>query len=321
MKCSFGLLMISLVITPLATAECRLGSGQQPARLALALPAQLQLPAAAGIGQVLFSKQVNGPSLKVSCSQPAPLREGWLHAPGAGNAQPGLLSTSIAGISVRLRPLPGERSGLTWPMSERMLPAGEHRFDSGYELALIKTGPTSAGELRLPAVAAEAYAGSQLIQRLGLTPAVISVGVQQPTCHLEGSSRDTQVNLSVQSWSRFRGLGSQSAAVDFELRLRCQPSTNGRSVQVLAQFEDASGGGATDHLQLAGESSAAGLGVRLMRSDGGLLQLGTTRHNLARVRSGDDFVRIGLRAAYVQIAQSVRPGVARARATVLLSYE
>ncbi|WP_371918938.1 fimbrial protein [Pseudomonas sp. 02C 26] len=126
---------------------------------------------------------------------------------------------------------------------------------------------------------------------------------------MEGASRHTQVDLSVQSWSGFRGLGSQSAAVDFELRLRlrCQPSTKRRSVQVLAQLEDASGGGATDHLQLAGESSATGLVVRLMRSDGGLLQLGTTRHNLARVRPGDDFVRIGLRAAYVQIAQSVRP--------------
>lgn len=88
----------------------------------------------------------------------------------------------------------------------------------------------------------------------------------------------------MQSWSGFRGVGSQSAAVDFELRLRCQPSTKRRSVQVLAQLEDASGGGATDHLQLAGESSATGLVVRLMRSDGGLLQFGTTRHNLARVR-------------------------------------
>ncbi|WP_410524673.1 fimbrial protein [Pseudomonas sp. EZ-C24] len=138
---------------------------------------------------------------------------------------------------------------------------------------------------------------------------------------MEGSSRHTQVDLSVQSWGGFRALGSQSAAVDLELRLRCQPSTKRRSVQVLAQFEDASGGGATDNLQLAGESSATGLVVRLMRSDGGLLQLGTTRHNLARVRPGDDFVRIGLRAAYVQIAQSVRPGVARARATALHSYE
>ncbi|MGG5288773.1 fimbrial protein [Pseudomonas shirazensis] len=321
MKPSFGLFMLSLLITPLAAAECRLDAGQQPARLALALPAQLQLPATAGIGQVLFSKQVHGAPLLLSCSQPAPLREGWLHAPGPGAGQPGLLPSSVAGISVRLRPLPGERSALTWPMSERLLPAGEHRFGGGYELALIKTGPISAGDLRLPAVAAEAYAGAQLLQRLSLSPALISVGVQQPTCHLDSSSRHTQVSLGVQSWSRFRGLGSQSAAVDFELRLRCQPGEDGRPVQVIAQFEDASGGGASDHLQLTGESSAAGLGVRLMRSDGGLLQLGGARHSVARVRPGDDVVRIGLRAAYVQIARQVRPGVARARATVLLSYE
>nr|WP_314871844.1 fimbrial protein [uncultured Pseudomonas sp.] len=321
MKRSFGLFVLSLLIAPLAAAECRLAPGQQPARLALALPAQLHLPATAGIGQVLFSKQVHGAPLMLSCSQPALLREGWLHAPGDAGGQAGLLPTSIAGISVRLRPLPGERSALSWPMSERPLAAGENRLAGGYELALIKTGPISAGQLRLPAVAAEAYAGSQLVQRLSLTPAAISVGVQQPTCHLEGASRHTQVNLGVQSWSRFSGPGSQSAAVDFELRLRCQPSADGRVVQVVAQFEDASGGSASDHLQLTDESSAAGLGVRLMRSDGGLLQLGSTRHRLARVRPGDDFIRIGLRAAYVQTAQKVRPGVARARATVLLSYE
>lgn len=321
MKCSVGLSMLSLIIAPMVAAECRLGEGQKPALLALALPAQLHLPATAGVGQVLFSRQVHGAPLLLSCSQPALLREGWLQPPEAGAGQPDLLPSGIAGISVRLRPLPGERRALTWPMSERPLPAGEHRFGSGYELALIKTGPISAGDLRLPAVAAEAYAGSQLVQRLSLTPAVISVGVQQPTCHLEGSSRHTEVNLGVQPWSVFRGVGSQSTAVDFELRLRCQSGADGRPVQVVAQFEDASGSGATDHLQLTPESSAAGLGVRLLRSDGGRLELGSARHSVGRVRPGDEYVRIGLRAAYVQTAQKVSPGVARARAVVLLSYE
>lgn len=130
--------------------------------------------------------------------------------------------------------------------------------------------------------------------------------------------------------STFTRVGSTSPSVPFTLRLNC----SGVAAKVLATFTDARNAGNTsDTLALTSASTAAGVGVQILRNTGGgntpirfgpdSAEAGNTNQIVLFTATGADIgpTDVALTARYIQTAATVTPGSANGIATFTMSYQ
>ncbi|UVJ46077.1 type 1 fimbrial protein [Pseudomonas sp. LS1212] len=238
----------------------------------------------------------------------------------------GVYATSVSGIGVKIiQRLPLEQI-MRWPRISEPVSPGRHRPMPAYTLMLIKTGPVTPGRLSLPALTvSRTYAGLSA-NRLSLANNQAEVILENPTCTLDPASRHTQVNLGEHSQARLRGIGSMTPVVHFSLRLNCVGGAEGGRLSIHANVTDASVPGNTkEHLHLTADSTAKGVGIRLMRTDGTPVILGPAgspgQWLAATAITGMSQLTLGLKTAYLQTESLVVPGTANGRAIVTLAYE
>ncbi|KWK69891.1 fimbrial protein [Burkholderia ubonensis] len=143
-----------------------------------------------------------------------------------------------------------------------------------------------------------------------------SVSFINGTC----SVPDQTVTLPPVQQSAFKGVGSTTGTVDFQLRLNsCPPGYNRIGYQLSPL--DGAVAGSPGTLQLRPESTAAGVGIRI---DDGMtgsplpLQHSITVTGYNKNTGGSP--SIPLRASYIQTDTMIKGGSVRAAAQVLLDY-
>lgn len=153
-----------------------------------------------------------------------------------------------------------------------------------------------------------------------ITMSVNSTAITQ-TCQMINA--DTLVQLPKVARSAFKGVGSSAGATPFTLDFQCDAGADARfNITDVTQENNAS-----DALGLLGDSTASGLGVRLLH-EGSTVHLasshmfdqGESDFPLLNLEDNETTISVPFAAEYLQTQDSVTAGTVQAQAVVTIDY-
>ncbi|MBY4866310.1 type 1 fimbrial protein [Burkholderia anthina] len=152
------------------------------------------------------------------------------------------------------------------------------------------------------------------------------VEVKSPTCKAATEGAQT-VDLGTYPTKDFKGIGSVSKLVPFAINLTCSGGTENTQSKIFMTLTDnANPSNRSNTLSLAPDSAAKGLGIQVFK-DSTLLGYGPDSSSAGNVNqwyagtTGNGFFSIPLSARFIQTAQTLTSGAAKARMTFTISYQ
>ncbi|MBF8668962.1 fimbrial protein [Pseudomonas putida] len=186
-------------------------------------------------------------------------------------------------------------------------------------LALIKTGPIPAGTRPLKV---DAVRG--VVSDVGAAVRLKLVGqVQQAQCTVKADAVSANpVQLGTHDIADFTGPGSTTRPVDFFITLSdCEDDPAGSVARAFMRLDGVDGSVPVDRdrgvFTLTADSSAAGIGIQVLRSDNNPLKL---EEFVDMVALTPGTMRLDLRARYYQTATTVTPGEAKGALNFTIEY-
>ena len=151
------------------------------------------------------------------------------------------------------------------------------------------------------------------------------VEIKSPTC--KAATDNQTVDLGTYPAKDFKGIGSVSKLVPFAINLTCSGGTENTQSKIFMTLTDNTNTSNTSNtLSLAPDSAAKGLGVQVFK-DSMLLGYGPDSSSAGNTNqwyagtTGNGFFSIPLSARFIQTAQMVTSGAAKARMTFTISYQ
>lgn len=315
-------LLLGVCATAPAAASCAFASGNTTGTATLTLPATIAVPRDAPMGRVLYDSGAitAGPS-SVNCTGGGTMTNGYATAmtPVAGYAD--VYQSGVAGIGVKVAfanymGAPDMNiQAIGWPATSNSLPSGSKNYGpmGRYDVQLILVGPVTPGRTTLPsALARIVYAGltvSQLQSAGNTTITVISC-----------TTPDVTVPMGTYKAAAFSGKGSTSSPVGFNLSLNNCPAG-----MTSIQYQLSAPGGVIDAangvVALSSDSTAQGIGLKVMNSAGTAMNYNTQYPMTSYVSATGGSYTIPLKAAYYQTGTTVSPGSANALLTFTMTYQ
>jgi type 1 fimbria pilin len=224
--------------------------------------------------------------------------------------------------------------GLMLMLQGTDLPLENGSFSSGYKYAanptarlkLVKTGPiTQMGVLENLRATTFLPAGDNYVVETWNSIGSLTIDPGKPTCKVTTPTRS--VSLLPVPKSKLNAIGTVTAAEGFTLGMSCSGGDTGKTLGIFAVLTDQNApGNRSETLSLGGDSTAAGVGIQILRN-GSPLGYGpdstaSTAQNRWKVGTyGNVNFTIPLSARYIQTDSVVTAGTVNARATFTLSYE
>jgi type 1 fimbria pilin len=216
----------------------------------------------------------------------------------------------------------------TWPVAARTNPAPYTYLLLVYgsvHVELIKTGPITTQGV-LSGTFAKLKAGGATGNYVWGGPVQI-IPANNPTCVV--STPAIVVPLGSIPATTFKGVGSTSPTMPFNIELGCSGGDAGASTQIYVTLTDATMLANTSNvLSLAAGSSASGIGIQVLNGSA-VLSYGpdsnvagnVNQWHAGTVGTGQSTFSIPLMARYVQTGATVAPGSANGIATFTMSYQ
>ena len=159
-------------------------------------------------------------------------------------------------------------------------------------------------------------------RRGGISPLRLKAKYTYPTCDIAANSLNPVATLPPVTASAFRGVGSTVGSANVILSLSCKRNMSGKGLDVFTSFTDMNSTNNTGSvLQVSG--GATGVGVQ-MTGPNGLITYGPEKGSTNRWKIGtsinDSGFTIPIKINYVQTAATIKPGVAQARASYIITY-
>lgn len=239
----------------------------------------------------------------------------------------GVYESGIPGIGIMLAvqgtPLPLEVGGQYGTFTS---PRYYVASTLSVKLKLIKTGPiTQMGILENLNATSVLPAGDNYLYETWTSVGALTVDPGKPTCKVTTPTRS--VSLLPVPKSKLNAIGTVTAAEDFTLGMNCSGGDTGKTLGIFAVLTDQNEpDNRSETLSLGGDSTAAGVGIQILRN-GSPLGYGpdstaSTAQNRWKVGNyGNVDVTIPLSARYIQTESVVTAGTVNARATFTVSYE
>ncbi|MXN76204.1 fimbrial protein [Burkholderia sp. 4701] len=241
-------------------------------------------------------------------------------APGKYNAYP----TPVAGVGVRIR----IGTNQWWPIRNNVTStSSSYTAGSNFTIELVKTGNITAPGVLSGEIGMTFALTHGVKIRSVVTNGAINIRPQVPTCNL--LTPNIAVDLGKVSAGDLKGIGATSSPKPLEVRLKCSGGNPGTSTNMFMTMTDsANSGNRTSTLSLAPGSTAAGVGIQILRgSDNTLVSYGpdsaqTGNPNQWQVGSfGNVDVSIPFTARYVRTSETMKAGKANGVATFTMSYQ
>ncbi|MFP3502971.1 fimbrial protein [Burkholderia sp. SIMBA_062] len=241
--------------------------------------------------------------------------------------QPNVYTTTVPGIGVRIS-VADILSGAYWPVSTSRLRPAVFYTQLMIKVELIKIGAiTSGGSI--------GYVGKIIIpdysQRLLEINMARPIAVRPvaPTCKVQTPA--IQASLGTVFGRSLEG-GATSSAVPFNIRLLCSGAgqisgTPGKALTYITLTDATNPGNRSDMLSLSSDSTATGVGIQILRSDGSIVSYGPESSAEGNPNQwyvgeyGNGTVDIPLKARYAGEGGKVGPGSANGLATFTMSYQ
>lgn len=196
-----------------------------------------------------------------------------------------------------------------------------------FDLLFVKMGPITAGGTLAGQIAGYFVEDGATQSASIVIEGGIAIRPLVPTCTV--SSPSILVPMDSVPARTFTHVGSTSQSRDFNIRLSCTGGNTGSMTNPHVTLTDVSNPGNTSTtLPLTADSTAAGLGIQILRN-GRVLGFGpdssepgtVNQWRAGTVPQGVSTFTIPLSARYVQTARQVTPGTANGRATFTMSYQ
>ncbi|KWH60419.1 fimbrial protein [Burkholderia anthina] len=303
--------------------------------IAFDLPASVQVDPNVPNGTVLYTAISQPASHEITCPQLSSFNLDWRmwggSPSGTAGGQPNVYTTVVPGIGARISAA-DIASGAYWPVSQNVNPATLYT-QLAVKLELIKIGAVTSppnmppGTIdRLATLFIRNYAG-YLIQLKLARPIVIRPVA--PTCKVE--TPVIQASLGTVLSRSLEG-GATSSAVPFNIRLLCSGAgqitgTPGKALTYITLTDATNPGNRSDMLSLSSDSTATGVGIQILRSDGSIVSYGPDSSAEGNPNQwyvgeyGNGTVDIPLKARYAGEGGKVGPGSANGLATFTMSYQ
>ncbi|MEB2638551.1 fimbrial protein [Burkholderia sp. BCCIQ04A] len=150
-----------------------------------------------------------------------------------------------------------------------------------------------------------------------------------PTCKVE--TPVIQASLGTVFGRSLEG-GATSSAVPFNIRLMCSGAGHingmpGKALTYITLTDATNPGNRSDMLSLSSDSTATGVGIQILRSDGSVVRYGADSSAEGNPNQwyvgeyGNGTVNIPLKARYAGEGGKVGPGSANGLATFTMSYQ
>ncbi|MBV7576695.1 type 1 fimbrial protein [Pseudomonas sp. PDM32] len=153
------------------------------------------------------------------------------------------------------------------------------------------------------------------------------VTVTGATCAVRAADRNQQVVLPTVSRSSLQSVGSTAASQGFTIGVSCPPGVALHATMTDANFPDNRG----NFLRLAGDSTAAGVGLQIRVSDRADVVSYGPDSRIARTQNqwfvGGNATSLAtvhiipFTVRYVRTGETLLPGTVRARSTITFSYQ
>ena len=234
---------------------------------------------------------------------------------------PGVFSTGVKGIGIRLTFNPGDSAAFAFPGEVRysgdvvvvLLPS------SYYDVELIKTEPTTgSGSLTSGEVGRSVFDTDAKPFTSIFIPAN-GITIVTPSCTVDTGSRNIVVQLGKVRTNSFTGVGSTAGSRPFDIKLNCSAGVAANNNVFLRMDATPDPSGQQGVLQVTqGAGAATGVGIQVL--DG----------NSTGVRFGEDALVgpskdgsyvVPFTARYFQTAPTVTAGPANGMATFSLNYK
>lgn len=263
----------------------------------------------------------------------SPLHAGSLPPVNGWNVDNKVIETGIRGVGIHIRlgfPFAGGYSNAFTPVDDVAIPyVGENSRDSGwvpiqiktlYGVAvLIKTGPIDTGLQSF----SKQMVRSQITDLGDALNIHFSGRVNQAQCTLKSNPVSADpVQLGNHVLADFTGVGSVTASTDFHITLSdCEDDPAGSIARAHVYLEGADGSlpliPSMGVFGLSSRSTAAGIGIQLLRSDNGPMPL-EQDEPIAPLVIGT--TRLDFKARYYQTHATVTPGLAEGALKFTISY-
>lgn len=244
-----------------------------------------------------------------------------------------VIETGIPGVGLHIRlgfPFTGGASNAFTPEDDVAIPyAGKQKGNSGAtpieintlraSYTLIKTGPIAAG----PQNFSNQMARSQISFLGSALDIHVSGTVLQAQCTLKADAVSADpVQLGSHEVADFTGVGSTTAATDFHITLSdCEDDPANSIARAFIRLEGARGSRpmlpGIGVFSLSSNSTATGIGIQLLRSDGRPMEL-QQDEPITTLTIGT--TRLDFKARYYQMAPQVTAGLAEGALDFTISY-
>ncbi|MGA4634934.1 fimbrial protein [Pseudomonas solani] len=291
-----------------------------------AFPAALSFPRDLPVGGVIYDTRgwIGSGEAYVRCME---LYQHYIGTGFTSGTSPvpglkGVYTTSLPGVGVRVgwaqnaNNLPADIMGgelMQYPRARTAIPRNHYAPGQRWWIQLIKTSATpSNGSLSIEPV--RIYYDDELTNELMFTPSMLSLDIR--TCRL--GKKNIDVTLRTSYINSFKGVGSTSRPLPFDIPLMCDPEIR-VSYTISGLYDD------LNHSVLknsAGSGLAKGVGVQLLKGygDQAPIQLGNkTLFGNSGLAGGNH--SIPLVARYYQTEKSVSAGRVNILAYFNLYYE
>jgi major type 1 subunit fimbrin (pilin) len=318
---SIKLSMLSLAIAlpwP-AFADCTFASGHSTSNVVLTLPPSLSIPRDAPVGYV--AAQVDAPAgpsgISLNCTGTV---QGFKGTSGTTTgASRDIAVTSVPGIGLRFyfRDNAGLSFGFSNPTNTWSYPYSSWQWNSNgtsyLGVQVVVTGTVGNGSINASPTASQGYGGA--------TVSIVTIQTPITLNALSCTTPNVTVNMGNYLSSKFTGVGSTTSATSFNIALNSCPSGMNSIQYEIDPTTTIVPGTGNSVVTLDSKSTAKGIGLQLLDSNGNPFALGTqVTFNGYNSSSGGNLT-IPLKARYYQTGTPVGAGSASTEMTFTMTYQ